>query len=580
MINKIKIKNKFDNFKQGFRLYPTSIIISIVLGITLMYSSTISFTESSELLLESIRKIQQLLGIMILIFLTSANINRVTQNKYKTISNIVGLAVSGLIYFLVINKTGTRYEISFIGLIFMFLISSISIVKYKDNFSYHIIKVIEDLIISLVYIGVIIVGVFIIIFTTEFLFEFNFIYYIKQWVLFFALFIFGIPFFISNLPDNLKEYEEYDVNKLIKGLVEYVILTMIIIYTIILYVYLGKILITRNWPNGLVSHLVLWYLVFSLIILVLINDSKEKISNNFKKYFSKVSIPLIIMSFIAIGIRINQYSFTENRYFILAVAIFTFICMIVYSFKKNLDLRIFSFLLVLTIFISLFSPINAFNISKKSQNNRLEKILIKNNMLEDKKLIKNENVSKEDAFEISNIIYYFDNEHSLKDIKVVENINLDTFDKDFGFKYTPDRWYLEDLDITEYFNLSVLRDSSYLDISKYDYFFKVSSDRERITEVNNIKVNLTDNNVLQISNFNEEIFNKSLEKIVFDILKKNEGKNIYDIKFNDGIYIYEDENINLLLIPEGISGEKIKSENTFENVKLNYFEFVILISVK
>ncbi|HEY4543613.1 MAG TPA: hypothetical protein VIG40_03120, partial [Tissierellaceae bacterium] len=162
MINKIKIKNKFDNFKQGFRLYPTSIIISIVLGITLMYSSTISFTESSELLLESIRKIQQLLGIMILIFLTSANINRVTQNKYKTISNIVGLAVSGLIYFLVINKTGTRYEISFIGLIFMFLISSISIVKYKDNFSYHIIKVIEDLIISLVYIGVIIVGVFII----------------------------------------------------------------------------------------------------------------------------------------------------------------------------------------------------------------------------------------------------------------------------------------------------------------------------------------------------------------------------------------------------------------------------------
>ena len=75
MINKIKIKNKFDNFKQGFRLYPTSIIISIILGITLMYTSTISYNESNELFLENFSKIQMLLGVMILIFLTSTNIN-------------------------------------------------------------------------------------------------------------------------------------------------------------------------------------------------------------------------------------------------------------------------------------------------------------------------------------------------------------------------------------------------------------------------------------------------------------------------------------------------------------------------
>nr|WP_243124588.1 DUF4153 domain-containing protein [Clostridium sp. AWRP] len=86
---------------------------------------------------------------------------------------------------------------------------------------------------------------------------------------------------------------------------------------------------TKQWPVGLVSHLVLWYSVIVTIVLFFITPIKNNNSwqNNFSKIFPKIILPLIIMMFVSISIRINAYGITEKRYFTLILGIWLFFIM-------------------------------------------------------------------------------------------------------------------------------------------------------------------------------------------------------------------------------------------------------------
>ena len=53
------------------------------------------------------------------------------------------------------------------------------------------------------------------------------------------------------------------------------------------------------------------------------------------RYFPKAILPLIVMMFISIGIRINAYGLTENRYYVVALGIWAFLVMIYFAFGKN-----------------------------------------------------------------------------------------------------------------------------------------------------------------------------------------------------------------------------------------------------
>ena len=99
----------------------------------------------------------------------------------------------------------------------------------------------------------------------------------------------------------------------------YIVIPLIAIYSAILYAYFLKIIITRSWPQGLVSHLVLWYSVLSVAVIFFITPilDRNRWAYRFKFWFSKLILPILIMMFISIGIRVKAYGITENRYFIL-----------------------------------------------------------------------------------------------------------------------------------------------------------------------------------------------------------------------------------------------------------------------
>ena len=106
------------------------------------------------------------------------------------------------------------------------------------------------------------------------------------------------------------------------------------------------------------------------------------------KYFPKVILPLIVMMFISIGIRINAYGVTENRYFVVALGIWVFIVMIYFSTIKKLRNIILPISLSVITFISVFGPFSSYSISKYSQNKRVTNLFVKNNMIKDNKVLK------------------------------------------------------------------------------------------------------------------------------------------------------------------------------------------------
>jgi len=73
----------------------------------------------------------------------------------------------------------------------------------------------------------------------------------------------GQTFYVSSYP------------RLLKALLIYIVLPIIIVYTAILYAYFARIIITWQWPAGIVAQLVLWYAVMSAIVLFMISPISD-----------------------------------------------------------------------------------------------------------------------------------------------------------------------------------------------------------------------------------------------------------------------------------------------------------------
>jgi len=282
----------------------------------------------------------------------------------------------------------TRY----IGLIMVFLLGFLFI-PYRDkddNFEMYVIKILGRFFTTVVYSVVLYLGLVAILFTVNYLLEIRvepeFYYY--TWLI--VVGVFAQCFFLGGIPSKGEIITVKQYPKGLKVLMLYIIMPLISIYTVILYIYFGKIIVTMKWPEGLVSHLVLWYGVISVGTLFLISSMINN-SGWVKKYtniFPKVILPLIIMMFISMGIRVNAYGITENRYFVLALGIWVFGVMLYYSLSKRRKNIILPISLAIITFISICGPLSSYSLSKYSQNIRFEKIITRNNMVENGKVIK------------------------------------------------------------------------------------------------------------------------------------------------------------------------------------------------
>ncbi len=224
-------------------------------------------------------------------------------------------------------------------------------------------------------------------------------------------------FFLTGIPEERESFSaSSDYPKGLRVFAQHILLPIVLIYLVILYAYLGKILISWEWPEGWVSKLILGFSGTGILCLMLLHPLSGRTENlwirTMTRWFYVALIPVIVMLFLAVWRRVSEYGVTEGRY--LAVALGVWLAVVVFYFlalpRKNIKF-IPASLFLGTILVT-FGPWSVFAVAEHSQVSRLEALLQKNAMFAGGKAVKSAGILQaSDTREISAILSYLHDIH-------------------------------------------------------------------------------------------------------------------------------------------------------------------------
>jgi len=230
----------------------------------------------------------------------------------------------------------------------------------------------------------------------------------------FIFLVFNTIFFLKGLPLDYKTFSEpIEFKKSIRIFVQYVLLPIVGIYITILYLYMIKIIVNQQLPNGWVCIPILIFSIIGILAYLLIYPIRLNETNKliylYSKYFFYILLPLLSLYFLAIIKRIMPYGITEDRYLVLLLGIWIVIISIYIITSKMDNIIVIPVSLFILLAISAVGPWGMFQLSVANQVVRLERLLKRNHLLENGKLVKLDKkyqVSKKDAASIRSIFWY------------------------------------------------------------------------------------------------------------------------------------------------------------------------------
>ncbi|MFN4122358.1 MAG: DUF4153 domain-containing protein [Flavobacteriales bacterium] len=374
---------------QTFSRFPLSILSAVlgtVLGISLVESSSNYEHSLSKMLLTT------MLGLPLFLALTLFSEAKKHSSSVKLTVQLMGV-VFVLIYFFTLEKEFTEVTAGRFFLINLALHMAVAISAFTQkgrlNAFWQFNKTLFlQFLIAVLYSVVIFAGLATAMAISDVLFslDFNEKYYLRLW--FIVSGIFNTWMFLSGIPEEFDRLDnDHDYPKGLKIFTQFILLPLVGIYLLILYLYLVKIIFTFSLPKGLVSWLVNIFSVMGILSFLLIYPLREQEDNKwisiFNKRFFFALFPLIGLLVVAIGVRIANYGITENRYFVLAIAVWLTFIALYYLIKGFHQIKLIPVSLFVVSIFSAIGPLSAFNVSIYSQEQRLMKNLEKTGMLRD-----------------------------------------------------------------------------------------------------------------------------------------------------------------------------------------------------
>ncbi len=412
---------------------------------------------------------------------------------------------------------------------------------------------------------------------------------------FFILGVFNTWFFLAGIPENLNSfYEEEIYPKSLKIFTQFVLLPLVTTYLVILYMYMGKIIIQWNLPVGWVSYLILCFSIAGIFSLLLIYPIRNYEENKWIKVFSKsfyiALLPLIVLLFIAILTRLFAYGITEKRYFVFVLAFWLSFIALYFLISNTKNIKIIPITLCLLCFATSFGPWGAFSVSQRSQMNRLEKILTENKILQKEKIVVvvdkyiprddgvpspipeiRSNISDSVVGNISSVMDFLAERNEMSSIQKWFDVKLDTiitksrFEQStavmklMGLKYKS--YYRESNpgeQFNRYFNCDFEK-SKIIDLKGFNYLIPVSIINKNIN---------ADTSVISLQDSDRIKFQIEENSCIMKIILNN--KEIADFDFGRFIGNLGDiDNYTKFPVEQGIiriENEKIKFQLNLENL--------------
>jgi hypothetical protein len=271
--------------------------------------------------------------------------------------------------------------------------------------------------------------------------------------------LFSVWFFLEGFPGSYENPAVIsDYPRGLKIFTQYVLLSLVTIYLLILYAYMFKIIFTAHWPVGWVAWMVMAFAVAGILSLLLIYPLRNEENNtwirSYTKFFYVALLPLIVLLFCAIYKRVAPYGITEQRYFLVALACWLLFITVYFLVSRRKDIRLVPLSLCILAFLSVWGPWGAFAVSVHSQKYRLAELLEKYGLMANGKVVTGKTgvkVSFKDRKTISSVTDYLVEVHGYKVLQPWFDKDLDSLIRRDNLRWL--RYYGQSEEIVKLMNV-------------------------------------------------------------------------------------------------------------------------------
>ncbi|MEK7668571.1 MAG: DUF4153 domain-containing protein, partial [Gemmatimonadota bacterium] len=225
-------------------------------------------------------------------------------------------------------------------------------------------------------------------------------------------FVFSAWFFLGGVPEDVEALEaRRDYPAVIRVFAQYLLVPLVSAYLVILTLYLGKVVVTWDWPSGWIGYLVSGVAGTGIFALLLVHpageDGGQRWVATFTRQFWIAILPSIGMLWLALYQRVHQYGLTEPRYFLIVLSIWLAALAAYYGATRSRNIAIIPASLAIVALVTLAGPWGGYAMSQASQVGRLRAALTRNGMLADGTLRRAaREVGAADRAEVSGTVRY------------------------------------------------------------------------------------------------------------------------------------------------------------------------------
>lgn len=287
------------------------------------------------------------------------------------------------------------------------------------------------LILGVLFTAVLNVGVILAIVASDFLFNLNIdeTFYLK--VTFFNHGLLMTAIIVAGIPKITEEMEwEREVPKALRLFCVYVLLPLAFLYLTILLVYSGKVVFEWSLPQGIVGSMILYYAVVGYATHVLTLPFQDEASAStiwFGKFFRYTMPVVLILFWVAIGLRVDSYGLTIMRGLVIYLGVWLTAISLWALFTKGRPISIIPVSLAAILVVGAVGPISISHMSRISQVMELRSLLSPAAGENDHEKIRN--TATLDSLSISRInsgIFYLSNTHGISSLEPFIDESLET----------------------------------------------------------------------------------------------------------------------------------------------------------
>ena len=419
-----KLKSLFLQLLQSPRRFPVEFALGIVFFVIAVWDSESSTWNEASARMESAVN-SDILWFFVPLVALSFWLHRVNRWAY----------LASFFLFLPLMALDLKPFLWTYGFAFTYVLAGILLVvgnRRLDNrsFAAHALHVVTQMFFGLLITGILNMAVMAIVASFFYIFGIDEPKHFYEHIIQFIWFVLAPQVCCTLIRQN--EDEVTEPFKVLRLILNFILSPAVIIYTVILYTYFIKIAFQWDLPKGGVAWMVMGFITVALVGRMAQSILSKRYYDWFYNHFTLIAIPPLIMYWIGSIYRIQLYSFTESRFYLMVAGVLMTLFVLMLWKKRTRKYQLMALIFGAAIILFTYIPgISAKSIGLGCQKQRLARLISELKLTDaktgklsddiDMRRIKQDSLLCEQYMDFTSVVNYVRNE-----------IGNDEFKKQYG----------------------------------------------------------------------------------------------------------------------------------------------------